>query len=212
MSIADLRVVYDKDVLLESALARDPLAQFAAWFEAALSSDEHEPNAMTLATADTYGQPSARIVLLKGMDARGLVFFTNYQSRKGQELAANPRASLLFFWPERQRQVRIEGRAERLPAADSDEYFASRPKASRIGAIASPQSQVIENRSVLEAKVDELTAVFSGTEWVPRPDFWGGYLVRPVRMEFWQGRSNRLHDRIEYILENNRWTKSRLAP
>jgi len=210
--IAAIREDYGKYSLDERDVHPDPVQQFRKWFDEAVRAKVPETNAMVLSTISPDGFPSSRVVLLKDVRPDGFSFFTNYGGKKGRSIAENDKVSLLFFWAELQRQVRIEGRAEQLPATDSDEYFALRPKASRIGAIASPQSQVIESRAVLEAKVDELTAAFSGTEFVPRPDFWGGYLVRPVRMEFWQGRSNRLHDRIAYTLEAGQWAKSRLAP
>ncbi len=210
MSIADLRTSYDKHTLLESAVAGDPAAQFSAWFEQALKSGDHEPNAMTLATADAQGRPSARIVLLKGVDADGFVFFTNYQSRKGGELAANPYASLLFFWPCLERQVRAEGIVERISAQESDAYFDTRPLGSRIGAWASPQSQPV-TRDALEARwkqyADELG------EHPARPAHWGGYRLRPERVEFWQGRPSRMHDRLVFERdEAGGWKLTRLAP
>lgn len=210
MSIADLRTSYDKHTLLESAVAGDPLTQFAAWFDEALKSGDHEPNAMTLATADAQGRPSARTVLLKGVDAEGLVFFTNYQSRKGGELAANPHASLLFFWPCLERQVRAEGIVERISAQESDAYFDSRPLGSRIGAWASPQSQPVSRES-LEARWKQFAEELG--EHPPRPEHWGGYRLRPERMEFWQGRPSRLHDRLVFERgEAGGWKLTRLAP
>jgi len=210
--IAAIREDYGKYRLDEKDLHPDPVRQFRKWFGEAISAKVLEANAMVLSTVSPDGFPSSRVLLLKDVRADGFSFFTNYRSGKGRAMEDNDRVGLLFFWAELQRQVRIEGRAEKLPPADSDEYFASRPRASRISAIVSPQSRAIESRAVLESKVDELTAAFSGTESVPRPDFWGGYLVRPVRMEFWQGRSNRLHDRIRYTLKDGQWTKNRLAP
>jgi len=210
--IAAIREDYGRYSLDERDTQPDPVQQFRKWFDEAVRANTTETNAMVLSTIGPDGFPSARVVLLKDIKPDGFSFFTNYTGKKGRDMAENDRVSLLFFWPELQRQVRIEGRAEKLPATESDEYFATRPKASRISAIASPQSRPIENRAALEAKVDELAERFAGTESVPRPDFWGGYLVRPVRMEFWQGRSNRLHDRIAYTLEAGRWTRNRLAP
>lgn len=210
MSIADLRTSYDKHTLLESAVAGDPLTQFSAWFEDALKSGDHEPNAMTLATADAQGRPSARIVLLKGVDADGLVFFTNYQSRKGCELHANPHGSLLFFWPCLERQVRVEGTIEQVSDQESDAYFNSRPLGSRVGAWASPQSQPI-SRDTLEALWQQFAAELGDTP--PRPPHWGGYRLRPERVEFWQGRPSRLHDRLVYARDAaGAWQLTRLAP
>ena len=209
-SPADLRRHYDRDVLLEADAAADPMAQFAAWFEAALGGEIYEPNAMTLSTAGADGQPSSRMVLLKGYDPEGFVFYTNLESRKAQELAQNPRASLLFWWDRLHRQVRIEGTVVQVGAAEADVYFASRPHGSRIGAIASPQSRVIEGREVLEARVAELTA--RHPEDVPRPHHWGGYRLRPEQLEFWQGRPSRLHDRLRYTRDAGAWRMERLAP
>ena len=209
-SPADLRRNYDRDVLLEADAAADPMAQFAAWFEAALAGEVYEPNAMALSTVGADGQPTARMVLLKGFDAEGFVFYTNLESRKAQELAGNPRASLLFWWDRLHRQVRIEGRVELVDEAEADAYFASRPHGSRIGAIASPQSRVIEGRAGLEARVAELTA--RHPEDVPRPRHWGGYRLRPTLLEFWQGRPSRLHDRLRYTRSKEGWRIERLAP
>ena len=210
MSIADLRQVYEKSVLLESSLAATPLQQFSNWFDEAVKAGAVEPNAMTLATADAQGRPSARIVLLKGIDERGLVFFTNYQSRKGGELAAQPYASLLFFWPVPERQVRIEGRVEKVGPQESDRYYESRPLGSRIGAWVSPQSQPI-TREELEARTRQLTESLG--EQPARPPHWGGYRLLPERVEFWQGRPSRLHDRLVYERDGQgHWQVSRLAP
>ncbi|HUH88470.1 MAG TPA: pyridoxamine 5'-phosphate oxidase [Pusillimonas sp.] len=210
MSIADLRQVYDKSVLLESSLAASPLDQFSKWFDEALKADVIEPNAMTLATADAQGRPSARVVLLKGIDKQGLVFFTNYESRKGNELAAQPHASLLFFWPTLQRQVRLEGLVEKVTPSESDQYYNSRPLGSRIGAWASPQSRPT-TRDELEARSRELAE--SMGEQPARPSHWGGYRLLPQRVEFWQGRPSRLHDRLVYQRdEHGTWQVTRLAP
>jgi len=210
MSIADLRQVYEKSVLLESSLAASPLQQFSNWFDEAVKAGAVEPNAMTLATADAQGRPSARIVLLKGIDERGLVFFTNYQSRKGGELAAQPYASLLFFWPVLERQVRLEGRVEKVSPQESDRYYESRPLGSRIGAWVSPQSQPI-SREELEARTTQLTESLG--EQPARPPHWGGYRLLPERVEFWQGRPSRLHDRLVYERDGQgHWQVSRLAP
>lgn len=211
-SIADIRRDYSLKTLNETEVTENPFQQFADWWQQAIESEIDEVNAMTLATASLEGVPSARIVLLKGYDDKGFVFYTNYESAKGQELAENPRASLLFFWKELERQVRITGLVEKVSAKENDEYFLSRPTGSQIGAWASPQSHVIENRSWLENKVKELEAKFS-MEQLTRPFHWGGYRVKPVIIEFWQGRSSRLHDRIQYTLqENNSWKVERLAP
>ncbi|MFD1770910.1 pyridoxamine 5'-phosphate oxidase [Sphingobacterium suaedae] len=210
--IAAIRVDYSKDKLDENRVRPDPIIQFQHWFAEALKAEVVEPNAMVLSTVSDDGFPSSRVVLLKDIKPTGFSFFTNYHSKKGTTMTSNKQVSLLFFWPELQRQVRVEGWAEKLPADDSDEYFASRPKASQIGALASPQSQEIPNRMVLETRVKELTQQFSDRDIVPRPAYWGGYLVTPLRVEFWQGRSNRLHDRIEYVFTNGRWSIHRLAP
>jgi len=209
-SPADLRRNYDRDVLIEADAARDPMMQFAAWFEAALQGEIYEPNAMALATVGGDGQPSVRMVLLKGFDAESFVFYTNLESRKAQDLAGNPRASLLFWWDRLHRQVRVEGAVEPVDDAEADAYFASRPHGSRIGAIASPQSRVIEGREVLETRVAELTA--RHPEDVPRPYHWGGYRLRPEQLEFWQGRPSRLHDRLRYTRSGGAWRMERLAP
>ncbi|MBV6304763.1 pyridoxamine 5'-phosphate oxidase [Candidimonas humi] len=210
MSVADIRQSYEKNVLLESGLAATPLEQFSRWFEEALQAGAAEPNAMTLATCDDRGRPSARIVLLKGYDERGFAFYTNYQSRKGTELAGNPYASLLFFWPSLERQVRIEGRVSKVSAEESTAYYDSRPLGSRIGAWASPQSQPI-SRDELEARTREFTQSLG--EHPPRPEHWGGYRLEPERVEFWQGRPSRLHDRLVFRRdEGQQWASVRLAP
>ncbi len=209
-SPADLRKEYRLATLDESDVASSPLAQFDKWFKEALRADLPEPNAMTLATCDTDARPSARVVLIKGYDERGFVFFTNYESHKAHDLTANNRAALLFFWPELERQIRIQGRVEKISAADSENYYRSRPLASRIGAWASPQSQVMPSRTALEARVAAFQAEYGDNP--PRPPHWGGYRVVPQVMEFWQGRRNRLHDRLQYRLNNGSWKIERLAP
>lgn len=210
MSVADIRQKYEKFELLEASLAATPLEQFSIWFNEALQAQVPEPNAMTLATTTTEGRPSARIVLLKGYDEQGFVFFTNYTSRKGKELAANPYASLLFFWPALERQVRLEGSIEKVTAAESDEYFHSRPLGSRIGAWVSPQSQPI-TRAELESRTLTLTESLGSNP--ERPDHWGGYRLKPDYVEFWQGRPSRLHDRLVFQRDDNGpWSRLRLAP
>lgn len=209
MSVADLRQKYGKFELLESGMVGTPFEQFTQWFSQALEAAVPEPNAMTLATVGADRSPSARIVLLKGFDERGFVFFTNYESRKGLELAGHPRAALLFFWQPLERQVRIEGRIEKTSPEESDEYYRSRPLGSRIGAWVSPQSQPI-SRETLEARNAELTEKLGDDP--QRPPHWGGYRVVPHRVEFWQGRPSRLHDRLAYSLQGDQWVLQRLAP
>jgi pyridoxamine 5'-phosphate oxidase len=210
--IFNMRKVYQLQSLLEKDLNENPIVQFENWWQQAVESKIEEPNAMALATCDASGKPSARIVLLKEIKDNGFVFFTNYQSRKGKEIEENPFVSLLFFWKELERQVRIEGKIKKIPAAESDEYFNSRPPESRIGAWSSPQSNVINSRDTLQKNVEKYTSQF-GTKNIPRPEFWGGYIVEPQRIEFWQGRPGRLHDRLQYSLtKNNEWTIKRLAP
>lgn len=210
MKIADLRQEYMRESLDETDAADDPLVQFDAWFNEAIRAEMPMLNAMTLATVSATGQPAARIVLLKGVDARGFVFYTNYESRKGRELAVNPRAALLFYWIELEREVRVEGRVEQVTARESDEYFASRPLGSRHAAIASPQSAVVANRTVLEHRFAEADRMHGDTP--ARPPHWGGYRLLPDAIEFWQGRPNRLHDRLLYTRAAGGWTITRLAP
>ena len=209
-SIAALRKTYERDKLAESASAADPLAQFEHWFRQALSAELPEPNAMTVATVGADGRPSTRVVLIKGYDARGIVWYTNYESRKGRELAGQPFAALQFHWVELERVVRIEGRVEKVDAAESDAYYQSRPLDSRIGAWASPQSQVIESRTVLVANAARYGAKFMLQP--PRPPHWGGCRLGPARWEVWEGRKSRLHDRLRYRLDGGQWLRERLAP
>ncbi|HMR18777.1 MAG TPA: pyridoxamine 5'-phosphate oxidase [Sphingobacterium sp.] len=210
--IAAIREDYAMSSLNEDDIDPNPFRQFMIWFDQARESNVMEPNAMVLSTISSEGFPSSRVVLLKDIKTEGLSFFTNYDSQKGQDLLANSKTSLLFFWAELQRQVRIEGLAEKLPMEDSDEYFASRPRGSQIGAWSSPQSRIIENRHTLETAVQKTDQRFAAGSHVPRPDFWGGYVIKPLRFEFWQGRSSRLHDRILFRKEGSVWTINRLAP
>ncbi len=205
-----MRNEYMRASLDEVDAAADPFAQFQRWFDEAVRAELPTPNAMTLATVAADGVPGARIVLLKGADPQGFVFYTNYQSRKGRELAANPRAALVFHWIELEREVRIEGAVEKTSAAESDEYFSSRPLGSRHAAIASPQSSVVANRAALETRFAEVVKKQGDTP--ARPAHWGGYRLNPIVVEFWQGRRNRLHDRLLYTRANARWSISRLAP
>lgn len=210
-SVADLRKNYTRTGLEESDVSPNPIEQFRRWFDEALNTNLHEPNAMTLATVTREGKPSARIVLLKGYDERGFVFYTNYEGRKARELEENPSTALLFYWGELERQVRVEGRASRIPEKESDAYFASRPRGSQLGAWVSEQSRIIADRGELEEKLRSLEAEHEGRE-VPRPPFWGGYRVEPEAIEFWQGRENRLHDRLVYRRKNGGWRIERLQP
>lgn len=208
--LADIRRNFDSDGLRQSDMARDPFEQFTTWMNDALRSDILDPNAMTVATVGADNKPSARVVLLKGFDAEGFVFFTNYESKKGRDLADNQNASFNFFWPSLHRQVAIHGRIEKTSRDESEKYFHSRPVDSQLAAWASAQSTEIESREVLETRFNEFREKF-GDE-VPLPPFWGGYRLTPDRFEFWQGRQNRLHDRIVYTLDSDTWRMSRLSP
>ncbi len=213
MNLADMREEYQDQPLEISAVADHPIRQFEAWFQEAQNSEITEPNVMTFATSAIDGKPSARVLLLKGIEDDGFVFFTNYNSRKGKELALNPNAAIVFCWLELQRQVRIEGIVKKVSEEESKSYFQSRPRGSQIAAWASPQSRVVSGRDILEKKVDELEKEFANEEKLPLPRFWGGYKLIPSMLEFWQGRSNRLHDRIRYSHQSDkRWKIERLAP
>jgi len=211
ISLSDLRRDYALARLDETDVGPDPVTQFSRWLEEAVAAEALEPSAMTLATADAEGRPDARIVLLKGVDAGGFVFFTDYRSRKGVELAANPRAALVFFWPEVERQVRVVGTVERISREATEAYFRTRPLGSRLGAWASEQSSVIAGRDVLEARLREVEARHAGIE-VSAPSYWGGFRLAPAEVEFWQGRASRLHDRIRYRRAADGWTIERLSP
>ncbi len=212
MSLSDLRREYALAGLKESDLDPNPFKQFDKWFQQALAAGLPEPNAMTLATATPDGKPSARVVLLKGFDERGFVFFTNYESQKGRELSANPLAALVCYWAELERQVRISGRVSRVTVEESEDYFHSRPLGSQLGAWASQQSEVVGGRKILEDKLEQLTQEYQTTP-VPLPPCWGGYRVTPESIEFWQGRPNRLHDRLRYTIQRgDQWLIERLSP
>jgi pyridoxamine 5'-phosphate oxidase len=211
MSIADLRLEYSQATLSEHEVDADPIRQFANWFDAALAAEIAEPNAMNLATIGKLGRPSARIVLLKDFDARGFTWYTNYSSRKGQDLLEHPYAAITFHWGELERQIRIEGTVERVTDEENDNYFSIRPIKSRLGAIASAQSMPIESRELLEKQFEEASEKFGETP--PRPAHWGGYRLKPDLLEFWQGRRSRLHDRVLYTLDSDGiWQRSRLQP
>jgi pyridoxamine 5'-phosphate oxidase len=212
MSPADLRKEYQRATLDEHEVDPDPIVQFQRWFDEALRADVPEPNAMTLATCTPDAYPSARIVLLKGVDARGFVFYTDYRSRKGQELSDNPAAALCFHWAELERQVRIAGAVQRTTRAEAAEYFGSRPRGSRIGAWTSHQSSVLPDRAALDAALADRQAAFGEEGDVPLPEHWGGFRVIPDEIEFWQGRPSRLHDRIAYVREAGQWVRRRLSP
>lgn len=208
--LKNLRLSYERDQLLESNVSKDPFIQFKIWFDLVVKAEVIEPNAMTIATSTKHGIPSARMVLLKGFDETGFTFFTNYESRKGKELLDNPLASLLFWWREFERQVRIEGTIEKISRKDSEEYFNVRPLKSRYGALSSNQSEIVKNREVLEKRFFDLEKQFG--ENPPTPENWGGYKLLPNKFEFWQGRRDRLHDRICYEKVNNDWKIYRLQP
>lgn len=210
--LSAIRTSYEMARLREEDIVADPTVQFQRWFDEAMERKVMEPTAMTLSTASAAGRPSSRIVLLKQLDNGRFGFFTNYESRKGQELASNPFAALLFFWPELQRQVRVEGYVERMTSDLSDRYFQSRPRGSKLGAIASPQSRGIPRRSELDAHLAKLEVEYEGVEDIPRPCHWGGYWLSADTIEFWQGGGNRLHDRIVYTKQGTEWNISRLAP
>jgi pyridoxamine 5'-phosphate oxidase len=210
--IAAIRAEYRMGELSEYEVIADPIGQFQRWFDEAIEKKVMEPNAMTLSTVSASGRPSSRIVLLKDLDGSSFGFFTNYESQKGAELLENPYAALLFFWPELQRQVRVTGRVEKMPAASSDAYFQSRPKGSQLGAIASPQSREIPDRRVLDTRLAELKERYQDVEPIPRPAYWGGFRLLPDALEFWQGRESRLHDRLVYKRLEAGWKITRLAP
>jgi pyridoxamine 5'-phosphate oxidase len=211
MSLQDMRRQYVRAGLSETEALPDPFAMFERWLTEAVRAEVRDVNAMTLATANVEGAPSARIVLLKGVDRRGFVFYTDYRSRKASELEANPRCALVFYWPELERQVRVTGRVSRVTRPESEQYFATRPRGSQIGAWASTQSGIIAQRATLDEAIADITLRFEGKD-VPLPDHWGGYRVTPETIEFWQGRDNRLHDRLRYVKEGEGWRRERLAP
>ena len=212
LSIADIRAEYSKHTLDISDVQGDPIEQFQLWFDEANKVEISEVNAMHLSTVNPNGMPSSRIILLKGIENNGFVFFTNYQSDKGKDLDANPAAALLFFWKELERQVRIQGHVEKISKDDSEQYFQSRPKGSQIGAWTSPQSTVIESRELLEEREKAIAEKYKDEEVSPNPEQWGGYILKPICIEFWQGRPNRLHDRILYSQVDGHWKINRLAP
>ena len=211
-NLANIRRDYRMATLDLSSVDQDPIRQFEKWFAEAMKSEVIEPNAMNLATVNERGQPSARMVLLKGLEGNRFFFYTNYQSDKGKQIEQNPACALTFFWPELERQVRVEGLASRVDSATSDVYFQSRPRESQVGAWASPQSVIIEDRRILEQRFKEIEQRFEGLTVLPRPHQWGGFQVEPFEVEFWQGGAGRLHDRIQYVKVDNSWKIYRLAP
>ena len=211
--LQNMRQDYSAAALSEDTTKADPIKQFEKWFNEAVESQLHEPNAMTLSTATHDGRPSGRIVLLKGFNPTGFMFYTNYLSRKGKEITKNPLGALTFFWGSLERQVRIEGTIEKLSKEESDQYFHSRPRKSQLGAVASPQSQEVASRDILEKKLEQLETEYGDDGEIPKPSYWGGYILKPRLIEFWQGRRSRLHDRILYKkIDNKNWKKVRLAP
>ena len=211
MNIQDIRTEYAKLSLDEDSVDQNPFLQFDKWFKEAIDAKVHEANAMILSTVNEEHRPSSRVVLLKGFDEQGFVFYTNYESNKSKEIGVNPNVSVVFFWPELERQIRIEGTAERISTKESMSYFFSRPVTSRLGAWASAQSAIIEGRKVLEKRLEELKKQFKGED-VPYPTFWGGYRISPSKVEFWQGRPSRLHDRLLFTRTESNWEISRLSP
>jgi len=209
--LRDIRTNYQKDELTENSILSNPFKQFSVWLNDAIKEKIHEPTAMVLSTIDFKGFPESRVVLLKELSADGFIFFSNYNSKKGQQISVNPHVSIVFFWPEAERQVRIKGIVEKIPEQNSEAYFLSRPLDSQLGAWASPQSQVIENRNVLDEKYRYYQEYFQ-THEIEKPPYWGGFLIRPEYFEFWQGRPNRLHDRLEFNLSGDQWVIRRLAP
>lgn len=210
--IADMRINYTKGFLMEDSVVSDPILQFRSWFEEATNSEVLEANAMIIATVDENNVPSARTVLLKEIDPEGFLFYTNYNSDKAKEISGNPNVSLVFLWKEIERQVRITGVVEKISPDRSEQYFHKRPKGSQIGAWVSPQSSIIDSRDVLEERQKEIESKYKDEAQLPLPDFWGGYIVRPTAIEFWQGRPSRLHDRLRYKLVDGEWKIERLAP
>lgn len=209
--LRDIRTNYQKFELTEQTVDKDPIRQLNLWLKDAIAGQKPDPTAMVVSTLDQEGNPESRVVLLKELTPEGLIFFTNYHSKKGQQIIANQRVSVVFFWPELERQVRIKGKAEKISDEDSESYFLSRPLESQLGAWASPQSEIIESRNILDENYNHFRQYFETNE-IKKPPHWGGFLIRPEYFEFWQGRSNRLHDRIEFCQEGQNWTIHRLAP
>ncbi|MDF3820297.1 pyridoxamine 5'-phosphate oxidase [Leptospira sp. 96542] len=209
--LSSMRKSYSRSELSETTVGSDPILFFNSWFQEAIEAKEEEPNATILSTAGEDGQPSARVVLLKGVESEGFVFFTNYESKKGKQLAMNPKAALTFFWAKTERQIRIQGIVEKISKEESEIYFGSRPRESQLGAIASNQSAILNSREEIESKMKNLTKLWEGQN-IPKPENWGGYVLKPNLIEFWQGRVGRLHDRIQFELKNGIWKKQRLSP